>query len=562
MELVELSNQRASTPSKQTVMRYAIFSDIHGNLPAWEQVLADVQSLEADVLICLGDVVGYGPKPQEVLDSIRQVTENFVLGNHDAAATGIIDPSIFNEHAQSVVWWTRDRLRDESLEFLRHVPLELEAGNLLFVHAELIEPGRFGYIETAKEAAANFEVRDHYVTFIGHTHHPECFERKPSGRVEKLGDQDRVLDEKYRYIVNVGSAGEPRNPKDIRARYVIYDDDTRELFFRRIDFDTNVYRQQLADSGLDLTPYFIRVEDHLVSAGDPETQDMVVPEHAVGVFVSGRSTLKIPESGAALAGFKPKPAVIESKEKRSQAVIPIVVAVVLLVVGGLVWILAQPDRDSVPESALVDESALYGEEKETAAPVEEVVEIPTGPTYVAGKDVTAALPLSGDYTLMVSFAGREGTLVSRKSTKRRWQPGSRILFVRGERVMFQVAQNHRIESDEKLGDAEQHHAAILSVNDEIYLYVDGRLQGREVIDPHPDDPGFRLRLGTRSGAEKGDLRGILHRVQIYNRAMDETAVRNASLIGSLGETPDFEYTHEGGVVLGAELQSALSESGN
>lgn len=543
-------------------MRYAIFSDIHGNLPAWEQVLADIQSLETDVLICLGDVVGYGPKPQEVLDGIRRVTENFVLGNHDAAAAGIIDPSIFNDHAQSVVWWTRDRLSDESLEFLRNVPLELESGNLLFVHAELIEPGRFGYIESARDAAANFQVRDHYVTFVGHTHHPECFERKPSGRVEKLGDQDRVLDEKYRYIVNVGSAGEPRNPKDIRARYVIYDDDTRELFFRRIDFDTKAYRQQLSDSGLDLTPYFIRVEDQQVSAGDPGAQDMAVPEHAVGAFVAARSTLKIPESGAALAGFKPRPAVIESKERRSQFFIPLVVASVLLIVGSLVWILAQPVNPFVPEEDLVDDSILYGTaEDEAAAPEEAVVEIPTGPTYVAGKSVTAALPLSGDFTLVVSFSGKEGTLVSRKPTRGRWRPGTRILFVRGERVMFQVARQYRIESDEKLGDAERHHIAILSVGDEVSLYVDGRLQAREVIDPQPDGPSFRLQLATRGGADKGDLRGVLHRVQIYNRALDEAMVRDASIIGAHGEAPDFEYTHSGGVVLGPALQSALSESG-
>ena len=118
-------------------MRFAIFSDIHGNLPAWDQVLADIRSLEADVLICLGDVVGYGPKPQEVLDGIRSVTDNFVLGNHDAAAAGLIDPSIFNEHAHSVVLWTREHLSTESLDFLRNVPLQMESDDILFVHAEI-----------------------------------------------------------------------------------------------------------------------------------------------------------------------------------------------------------------------------------------------------------------------------------------------------------------------------------------------------------------------------------------------------------------------------------------
>ena len=163
------------------IIRYAIFSDVHGNLPAWEQVLADIQNLNAEMLICIGDVVGYGPKPQEVLDGIRSVTNHFVLGNHDAAAVSIIDPAMFNEHAHAVVLWTRAALQQESLQFLSQVPLELETPDLLFVHAEVPEPGRFGYIDTEIDAAASFSAREHFVTFVGHTHHPECFEQSAFG---------------------------------------------------------------------------------------------------------------------------------------------------------------------------------------------------------------------------------------------------------------------------------------------------------------------------------------------------------------------------------------------
>lgn len=95
--------------------------------------MADIRQSDVDVLICLGDVVGYGPKPQEVLDGIRAVTDHFVLGNHDAAAAGIIDPTIFNNHAHAVILWTRESLTQESLRFLNEMPLVLEARGIFFL---------------------------------------------------------------------------------------------------------------------------------------------------------------------------------------------------------------------------------------------------------------------------------------------------------------------------------------------------------------------------------------------------------------------------------------------
>ena len=95
-------------------MRYAIFSDIHGNLVAWNQVLQDIKALDADVLICLGDVVGYGPLPEDVLNAIRAETDHFVIGNHHAAAVGLLDASAFNDHARNVIECTAQQLSPES----------------------------------------------------------------------------------------------------------------------------------------------------------------------------------------------------------------------------------------------------------------------------------------------------------------------------------------------------------------------------------------------------------------------------------------------------------------
>lgn len=245
-------------------MRYAIVSDLHANLRAWNAVLGDLCEQGADLVVCLGDVVGYGPNPAEVLQSVRAVTHNIVMGNHDAAAVGMMDYSIFNEHARQAIEWTTTVLNDEEKQFLSSVPLAIEAGEVLFVHAEVAEPGRFAYISDPEIARQNLETNSHLVTFVGHTHLPKIFERNARGKVRELPDQDTRLESDKRYIVNVGSVGEPRDSQDLRARYVLYDTETREVIFRRVDFDIVSYRQDLEATTLALRPFFLRVYEHLI----------------------------------------------------------------------------------------------------------------------------------------------------------------------------------------------------------------------------------------------------------------------------------------------------------
>lgn len=242
-------------------MRYAIFSDIHANRQALAAVFRDMRANGAQVLVCLGDVIGYGPRPQVVLDAVRKNTVNFVLGNHDAAACGRLDANLFNDHAREVIEWTRARMTAESLEFLKEVPMTMESEDILFVHAEIEMPGRFDYIEDAAMAAQQLLATDKRVTFIGHTHHPTVFSAGADGVVAQLPDTDQVLRGDRRYIINVGSVGEPRNPEDIRARYVIFDSATRGVFFRRVEFDVAGYRKDLAASGLKIMPFFLTVDD-------------------------------------------------------------------------------------------------------------------------------------------------------------------------------------------------------------------------------------------------------------------------------------------------------------
>ncbi|MEM7144153.1 MAG: LamG-like jellyroll fold domain-containing protein [Verrucomicrobiota bacterium] len=241
-------------------MRYAIFSDIHANRQAWESVLLDIQGIGVDALACLGDVVGYGPKPQAVLDGIRGVTSNFVLGNHDAAVCGRMDASIFNEQAREVIEWTRERIDEEGLQFLSEVPFAIESEDVFFVHAEVPEPGRFGYVTDTEMARESFEATEARLIFLGHTHEPMVYVEE-AGEVHCHGPADFHTRAGQRYLVNVGSVGEPRDPDDLRASYVLYDSESGLVRFRRVEFDFDGYRVDLRREKLGIDPYFLRVVD-------------------------------------------------------------------------------------------------------------------------------------------------------------------------------------------------------------------------------------------------------------------------------------------------------------
>jgi predicted phosphodiesterase len=277
-------------------MRYAIVSDLHANIRAWDSVLADLRAQSADVVICLGDVVGYGPNPSEVLKGVREVATNLVMGNHDAAAVGMMDYSIFNEHAQQAIEWTMTKLDAEAKAFLSSVPLAIEAGEVLFVHAEVCEPGRFGYITDTAIAKENFEACEHFVIFVGHTHSPKIFEQDENGIVTEHADSNTRLEEGKRYIVNVGSVGEPRDADDLRARYVIYDSGTREVVFRRVEFDILSYRNDLDATSLAFRPFFLCVYEHDVEGREViKTEPQPLPVE--NTPSSEKKTAMVPEMG-------------------------------------------------------------------------------------------------------------------------------------------------------------------------------------------------------------------------------------------------------------------------
>lgn len=222
----------------------AILSDIHGNLAALESVLADVASQNVDRIVCLGDIVGYGPHPCACLDYAAKF-DFCVLGNHDSSA--LFDPEGFNATAEQAIFWTRAQLEvgpggpEESrrrMEFLCELPRTVREGDLLFVHGSPRGPtNEYVFpedIQNAKKMEKLFSLVPH-LCFQGHTHVPGVFTSHHSFlRPSEIATGYSVEDASQRLMINVGSVGQPRDG-DSRSCYLIHDGDV--VRFRRVEYD-------------------------------------------------------------------------------------------------------------------------------------------------------------------------------------------------------------------------------------------------------------------------------------------------------------------------------------
>jgi len=251
-------------------MRYAIVSDIHANLQAWEAVVADMLSLQIDHIICVGDIVGYGPDPAPITEAIRKHASVMVLGNHDAAACGRMDTSLFNDNAREAIEWTADQLSEDDLQYLKQLPEKArpDGAGFLVVHAEVVEPMDFGYILDEEAAKVNFAACNDRIIFIGHSHRAGVFMQSPTGEVSIHDPNDFCCDPQNRYIINPGSVGDPRSTS-IVASYAIYDDTTRDVYFRRIEFDIEAFKVSIDATELVTRPFFVRYLDEVAAGGAP-----------------------------------------------------------------------------------------------------------------------------------------------------------------------------------------------------------------------------------------------------------------------------------------------------
>lgn len=220
-------------------MRLGIFSDTHANYEALSAVLEAYRKERIDVYYCLGDTVGYGGSPNECCDLVRELAKVTILGNHDAAVSGRMDYSYYYEAARHALDAHAAVLSSENMGWLKSLPYEnrLDDVGVLLCHGSPVRLEEFEYIfapEQARECLAIYD-RIGHITFIGHSHLCKVFALTRT-TVEELPSMDFELDPDKKYIVSVGSVGQPRD-FDNRASYTIYDTDKKRFEFKRVEYD-------------------------------------------------------------------------------------------------------------------------------------------------------------------------------------------------------------------------------------------------------------------------------------------------------------------------------------
>ncbi len=226
-------------------MRLALISDIHANLEALQAVLKDIDSQNVDQIVCLGDVVGYGCDPIACLDLVTKSCLVTLMGNHEYAALRKLGDHTLNEVARASIIWTRNQLDDRHIKMISQFPMTHRIDTLQMVHASPLEPELWHYILTPPPALRAFEATDAWICFFGHSHLPSFFSMSEDGQCRsQFGHDFQPLDEN-RYLINVGSVGQPRDD-DPRSCYVIFDSDTVDVFYRRVAYDFTVTQRKMA----------------------------------------------------------------------------------------------------------------------------------------------------------------------------------------------------------------------------------------------------------------------------------------------------------------------------
>lgn len=227
-------------------MRYAVFSDVHGNHPALQAVLRAARG--ADRLLCCGDIVGYGAEPGACIQTLREAGVETVAGNHDWGVLGRLVAADFNPIAWESLEWTRACLRPDETAFLRALPLTAGGPGWMLAHSSPSFPERFDYLDAAGDAKAAFAALEGVIGFVGHTHVPAVMEES-GGQIVLQEARPFQLRPDSRYLVNVGSVGQPRDGNP-RAGFVIYDDDAGRVEFHRVPYDIEAAQARIFESGL------------------------------------------------------------------------------------------------------------------------------------------------------------------------------------------------------------------------------------------------------------------------------------------------------------------------
>ena len=237
-------------------MRYLIIADMHGNWDALTTVLQDARSHGFDEVLVLGDLVGYGATPNEIVEELGRLQEPFraIRGNHDKVVAGIDDGTNFNPTALLAARWTAEALTEENLQFVKDLPqgpVRVEDG-LMICHGSVLDEDE--YLLAALDAVESLHSIQDQVVFFGHTHIPSKFayrDEDGSMDVAVLEGEEVVVDIEAgtRYMLNPGSVGQPRD-RDPRAGYMIYDTEARRAVLRRVEYPVERAQERITAADL------------------------------------------------------------------------------------------------------------------------------------------------------------------------------------------------------------------------------------------------------------------------------------------------------------------------
>jgi len=234
-------------------MLVALLTDIHSNREAFEACLSHASDSGAERYVFLGDYVGYGADPNWVVDRVQDYVgkgAGAILGNHDAAISNLDER--MSTIADIAIQWTRNKLGAAQKAFLQKLPLTIEEGDRLFVHASANAPNHWHYISSGTDARLSFDATGRRLTFCGHIHVPDVFRMTTTDKVvefKPVSGSPIALSGMWRWLAIIGSVGQPRDG-DPAAAYALFDEATNMLTYVRVPYDVETAARKVIKAGL------------------------------------------------------------------------------------------------------------------------------------------------------------------------------------------------------------------------------------------------------------------------------------------------------------------------
>jgi predicted phosphodiesterase len=230
-------------------MRYAIISDIHSNLESLTVALSEIRKIGYDQLICLGDIIGYGPDPEPCIELVFKNADHIILGNHEEALINLSQIKNFTRYAKEAINWTFDRVRASHIKMFKELKITYKKEDLLFVHSTPDSPELWEYINSYRTARSYLQRLSESICFIGHSHVAGIYTK----------DNDKIISRNSSAIINVGSVGQPRDRNPMLS-FGIFDSEKWEYNNYRFPYDFSKTQQKIISNGL---PSFLaeRLED-------------------------------------------------------------------------------------------------------------------------------------------------------------------------------------------------------------------------------------------------------------------------------------------------------------